>query len=36
MEYHSETALKEHGKIRLEGKEYRMKDGDIVFFRFNV
>lgn len=36
MEYHSETALKEHGKIRLEGKEYQMKDGDIVFFRFNV
>lgn len=36
MEYHSETALKEHGRIRLEGKEYLMKDGDIVFFRFNV
>ncbi|MBQ1531537.1 MAG: DUF933 domain-containing protein, partial [Solobacterium sp.] len=28
--------LKEHGKIRLEGKEYPMKDGDVVFFRFNV
>ena len=36
MEYKSEPALKEHGKIRLEGKEYLMKDGDIVFFRFNV
>ena len=36
MEYHSEVALKEHGKIRLEGKEYLMQDGDIVFFRFNV
>ena len=36
MEYHSEAALREHGKIRLEGKEYLMKDGDIVFFRFNV
>ncbi len=36
MEYHSEVELREHGKIRLEGKEYRMKDGDIVFFRFNV
>ena len=36
MEYHSEVALKEHGRIRLEGKEYLMKDGDIVFFRFNV
>ncbi|MCI6745376.1 MAG: redox-regulated ATPase YchF [Anaerolactibacter massiliensis] len=36
MEYKNETALKEHGKIRLEGKEYLMQDGDIVFFRFNV
>lgn len=36
MEYKNEVALKEHGKIRLEGKEYVMKDGDIVFFRFNV
>ena len=36
MEYHSEIQLKEHGKIRLEGKEYQMQDGDIVFFRFNV
>lgn len=36
MEYKTEQSLKEHGKIRLEGKEYLMKDGDIVFFRFNV
>ncbi len=36
MEYHSEVALREHGRIRLEGKEYLMKDGDIVYFRFNV
>ena len=36
MQYHAESALREHGKIRLEGKEYLMKDGDIVFFRFNV
>ena len=36
MQYHSEVELKEHGKIRIEGKEYLMKDGDIVFFRFNV
>ena len=27
---------KENGKVRLEGKEYIMKDGDIVNFRFNV
>lgn len=36
MEYKSELSLKEHGKIRMEGKEYVMQDGDIVFFRFNV
>ena len=36
MEYKTELSLKEHGKIRSEGKEYVMKDGDIVFFRFNV
>lgn len=36
MQYKTEQSLKEHGKIRLEGKEYLMKDGDIVFFRFNV
>ena len=36
MEYRTEAALKEHGKLRIEGKDYVMKDGDIVFFRFNV
>ena len=36
MTYRTEQALKENGKIRLEGKEYVMQDGDIVFFRFNV
>jgi len=35
MEYKSEAALKQAGKIRLEGKEYHPKDGDIMFFRFN-
>ncbi len=34
--YGSEEAVKENGKLRSEGKEYIMKDGDIVFFRFNV
>lgn len=34
--YKSELALKEAGKIRIEGKEYLAKDGDIFFFRFNV
>ncbi|MBM3909214.1 MAG: DUF933 domain-containing protein, partial [Firmicutes bacterium] len=30
------TAVKEAGKLRMEGKEYIVKDGDIIFFRFNV
>jgi ribosome-binding ATPase len=34
--YGSEAAVKEAGKLRQEGKDYRMKDGDVVFFRFNV
>ena len=32
----SEAKVKEAGKLRLEGKEYLMQDGDIVLFRFNV
>lgn len=35
-EYKSEVALKGAGKIRAEGKEYVMKDGDICHFLFNV
>lgn len=31
-----EQGAKEAGKMRLEGKEYIMKDGDVVHFRFNV
>ena len=31
-----ELAIKEAGKLRIEGKDYLVKDGDIVFFRFNV
>jgi ribosome-binding ATPase len=34
--YGSPLAAKEHGKVRLEGKEYLVKDGDIMLFRFNV
>ena len=36
FEYGSEVKLKEAGKIRLEGKEYLVKDGDVLHFRFNV
>jgi ribosome-binding ATPase YchF (GTP1/OBG family) len=32
----SEHAVKEAGKMRVEGKEYVMQDGDIMHFRFNV
>ena len=31
-----ELQAKEQGKLRLEGKEYVMKDGDVVHFRFSV
>ncbi|RXK18564.1 redox-regulated ATPase YchF [Macrococcus sp. DPC7161] len=36
MEHGGMSAAKEAGKVRLEGKEYIMKDGDVVHFRFNV
>ncbi len=36
LAYGSEEAVKTAGKIRLEGKEYVMQDGDIVHFRFNI
>lgn len=35
-QYGNEKAVKEAGKMRLEGKEYFMQDGDICTFRFNV
>jgi len=35
-EYGSEKALKAAGKIRLEGKEHVVADGDVIYFRFNV
>jgi GTP-binding protein YchF len=30
------TACREHGKLRLEGKDYIVQDGDVINFRFNV
>tara|TARA_Y100000590_G_scaffold470538_1_gene666151 strand:+ start:4702 stop:5802 length:1101 start_codon:yes stop_codon:yes gene_type:complete len=36
MKHKSESAVKEAGLMRLEGKEYLVKDGDIMHFRFNV
>ncbi|HEV7621343.1 MAG TPA: redox-regulated ATPase YchF [Flavisolibacter sp.] len=34
--YGSEAACREVGKLRIEGKEYIVKDGDVMHFRFNV
>ena len=36
VEYGSEAKVKEAGKMRLEGKEYIVSDGDIMHFRFNI
>jgi ribosome-binding ATPase YchF (GTP1/OBG family) len=32
----SEQAVKDAGQYRIEGKEYIVKDGDVMYFRFNV
>src|SRR5690554_6518064 len=36
VSYGSEAKVKEAGKLRVEGKEYIVKDGDVMHFRFNV
>jgi len=36
MELKSESKIKEKGKLRQEGKNYIVQDGDIIFFKFNV
>ncbi|MBI3016523.1 MAG: redox-regulated ATPase YchF [Deltaproteobacteria bacterium] len=36
MKYKTEAEIKARGLLRLEGKEYEVKDGDIFYFRFNV
>lgn len=36
VELGSFNSAKEHGKVRSEGKDYVIKDGDVVLFRFNV
>lgn len=36
VEYGTESKVKEAGKMRVEGKEYIVKDGDVMHFRFNV
>ena len=36
VEFNGEHGAKEHGKLRLEGKDYIVQDGDVLHFRFNV
>jgi hypothetical protein len=36
VQYGSDAAVRAGGKMRLEGKEYIVQDGDVIFFRFNV
>lgn len=36
LHYGSESAVKEAGKMAVEGKDYVVQDGDIMHFRFNV
>jgi GTP-binding protein YchF len=36
IQYGSEAACRENGRLRIEGKEYIVNDGDVMHFRFNV
>ncbi|MDR0910143.1 MAG: redox-regulated ATPase YchF [Spirochaetaceae bacterium] len=36
VQYGTEAKIKEAGKYRIEGKEYIVQDGDVMFFKFNV
>jgi GTP-binding protein YchF len=36
IQYGSEAAARDNGRLRIEGKEYIVKDGDVMHFRFNV
>jgi GTP-binding protein YchF len=36
MQYGSIAAVRDAGKMRIEGKEYQVEDGDLIYFRFNV
>jgi ribosome-binding ATPase len=36
IKYQSEAACRDAGKLRIEGKEYLVQDGDVMHFRFNV
>ena len=36
IRYRGEAGARDAGRLRLEGKEYRLQEGDILHFRFNV
>ena len=36
IHYGSEAAARDSGRLRIEGKDYIVKDGDVMHFRFNV
>ena len=36
IKYGSEAACRDNGRLRIEGKEYLVQDGDVMHFRFNV
>jgi ribosome-binding ATPase YchF (GTP1/OBG family) len=36
LKFKTELSVKENGKLRTEGKDYIMKDGDVCNFKFNV
>ena len=36
IQYGSEAAARDNGRLRIDGKEYVVKDGDVMHFRFNV
>jgi ribosome-binding ATPase YchF (GTP1/OBG family) len=36
VRYGSEAKIKEAGKYRIEGRDYAVQDGDVMFFKFNV
>ena len=36
IDYGSESKIRELGKLKIEGKDYVVEDGDIIHFRFNV
>ena len=36
IQYNGEAGCKEAGKLRSEGSDYEVKDGDVIHFKFNV